>query len=79
LTFFSLYYAVFTMLPFPKLDGTYLFFATRNWYFAIFFFLLGYIILYSLGFYSLIFAAVIGGIGWLVYYVVFEKDAWKFG
>lgn len=79
LTFINLYYAVFTMLPLPRLDGAYMFFCSRNWYVVILFFLIGYILLYNIQFYSLIFAGLVGGIAWLVYYILFEESAWKFG
>lgn len=79
MTFINLYYAVFTMLPLPKLDGLYMFFTSRSWYVVIFFFLIGYIFLYTMQFYSLIFAAVVGFAAWLVYYIVFERKVWGIG
>lgn len=76
---FNLIYAVFTMLPIPPLDGHYLFYASRPWYV----FLFGTIAVYAfltlvLGFYSWIWSLVVGGIIVLVYYLSFEKGAWKY-
>jgi hypothetical protein len=79
ITFISLYFAIFAMLPFPRHDGAQLFFANRNWFIIILFFLIGYIFLYKFKFYSLIFAAIVGLGIWLIYYAIFEKDAWVFG
>jgi Zn-dependent protease len=72
MTFINLYYAVFTMLPLPRLDGIHLFFASRLTYVFLFGSLLGYIILYTIGFYSLIFAFLIGGLCWLLFYLYSE-------
>ncbi|MBT4541045.1 hypothetical protein HOC35_06020 [Candidatus Woesearchaeota archaeon] len=79
ITFIALYFAIFTMLPFPRHDGAHMFFANRNWFVIILFFLIGYIFMYKLHFYSLIFAVLIGLVAWLVFYIAFEKDAWVFG
>lgn len=78
LTFLCLYFAIFTMLPFPRHDGLYMYFANRNWFVIILFFLIGYIFLYKLHFYSLIFAALIGLGVWLIYYLTIERGAWSF-
>ncbi|MFH1439325.1 MAG: hypothetical protein ABIG89_02085 [Candidatus Woesearchaeota archaeon] len=78
-TFLSLYFAIFAMLPLPRLDGAWLYFANRNWFVIILFFLVGYIFLYKFRFYSLIFAAFVGLFVWLIYYIAFERDAWTFG
>ncbi|MBS3122569.1 hypothetical protein J4434_06835 [Candidatus Woesearchaeota archaeon] len=79
ITFIFLYFAIFAMLPFPRHDGAHLYFANRNWYVIFLFFLIGYIFLYKLHFYSLIFAALIGLVVWLIYYITFEESAWAFG
>jgi len=73
MTFINLYYAVFTMLPLPRLDGIHLFFATRLIYVFFYGSLLGYIILYSFNFYSLVFAFLIGGVCWLLFFLYVEK------
>ena len=77
ITFICLYFAIFAMLPFPRHDGAHMFFANRNWFIIILFFLIGYIFLFQFRFYSLIFAALIGLLVWLVYYVLFERGAWS--
>ncbi|MBI5393107.1 M50 family metallopeptidase [Candidatus Woesearchaeota archaeon] len=72
MTFINLYYAVFTMLPLPRLDGLHLFFGNRLTYVFVFGSLFGYIVLYSIGVYSLIFALLIGALFWLVFYLYIE-------
>ncbi len=74
MTFINLYYAVFTMLPLPRLDGLHLFFASRLNYVFFFGSLVGYIVLYTIHFYSLLFAFVIGGVIWLLFFNYIEKD-----
>ena len=76
LTFINLYYAVWTFLPLPNLDGIHMFYGSRLWYVFAFGTLLSYILLYVVGFYSLIFALLGGGVIWLVYYAPFEREAW---
>lgn len=75
MAFINLYYAVFSLLPLPNLDGIHMFFASRPTYVFIFGTLVGYILLYTIKFYSLIFALIFGGICWFLFYWVFEKEA----
>lgn len=75
LTFINLYYAIWTFLPLPNLDGIHMFYGSRLWYVFAFGTLFSYIMLYSIKFYSLIFALLGGGLIWLVYYATFEKSA----
>jgi len=71
--FFNLYYAVFKMLPIPNIDGIHMFFATRLVYIFIFGTLVGYILLYWLGFYSRIFVVIIGLVCYFAFYIVVER------
>ena len=74
LTFINLYYAVFAMLPLHMTDGVHMFYASRNWYVIIFASLVGYILLYMLQIYSLIFALLIGLAAWFLFYYFFESQ-----
>jgi hypothetical protein len=74
---FNLAYAVCQMLPIPPLDGHYMFYASRLWYAFLFGTIVAYAILAVwLSFYSWIFALLIGGLCWLIFYVGFERKAW---
>lgn len=74
---FNLVFAVCSMLPIPPLDGHYMFYGSRPW----FAFLFGTIATYAIltiifGVYSWIWALIVGGISWLIYYISFERTAW---
>jgi len=74
---FNLAYAVCQMLPFPPLDGHYLFYASRLTYVFIFGTILTYTVLsVSFAVYSWIFALLAGGLAWLIFYLKFERTAW---
>ncbi len=73
---FNLVYAVCSMLPIPPLDGHYLFYASRMWYALLFGTILAYTIMTLVfGIYSWIWALVLGGVVWLIYYISFERKA----
>ena len=74
---FNLAFAACQMLPIPPLDGHFMFYASRSWYA----FLSSTIIIYTvlvliLHIYSWVWALILGGIAWLIYYIYFEKEAW---
>ncbi len=73
MTFINLYYAVFSMLPLPNLDGITLMVASRLNYVFFFGVLLSYIVLFVLGVYSLIWALILAGVLWLVYWFYVEQ------
>ncbi len=74
--FFNWLYAGINLLPIPPLDGSRFFFMSRLWYAFIAGTILGYLFLITAGIYSYIFALLIGGATWLVFYIFFER-AWK--
>ena len=74
MTFINLYYAVFSMLPLPNLDGISLLFASRMNYVFFFSVFLCYIVLFVLGVYSLIWALLLAGVMWGVYWYYIERD-----
>jgi hypothetical protein len=73
MTFINLYYAVFSMLPLPNLDGISLFFASRMNYVFFFSILVCYIVLFVLGVYSLIWALLLAGACWFMYWYYVEQ------
>ncbi len=73
MTFINLYYAVFSMLPLPNLDGISLFFASRMNYVFFFSILVCYIVLFVLGVYSLIWALLLAGCCWFLYWYYIEQ------
>lgn len=73
MTFINLYYAVFSMLPLPFLDGFHMFYASRMMYVFFFGFLVCYIILYVMGIYSLIWAIVLAFLLWVTYWFYVER------
>ena len=73
MTFINLYYAVFSMLPLPNLDGISLFFASRMNYVFFFSILVSYIGLFVLGVYSLIWALILAGVIWATYWYYVEQ------
>lgn len=73
MTFINLYYAVFSMLPLPNLDGITLLAASRMNYVFFFGVLLCYIMLFVLGVYSLIWALILAGVLWGVYWYYVEQ------
>ncbi len=74
MTFINLYYAVFSMLPLPNLDGISLFFASRLNYVFFFSILLCYIGLFIIGVYSLIWALLLAGVMWFLYWFYVEQN-----
>ncbi|MBN2457842.1 hypothetical protein JXB31_01790 [Candidatus Woesearchaeota archaeon] len=64
---------IFSLLPLPNMDGIHLFFISRLVYVFVFTSLLAYVIMSSLHFYSWIFALLIGGVCWLLFYIFFER------
>lgn len=74
MTFINLYYAVFSMLPLPNLDGLSLFFASRMNYVFFFSILLAYIGLFAIGVYSLIWAILLAGVMWFLYWYHIEQN-----
>jgi hypothetical protein len=74
MTFINLYYAVFSMLPLPNLDGITLFVASRMNYVFFFGVLLSYITLFVLGVYSIIWALILAGVLWGSYWYFFEQN-----
>ena len=76
---FSMAYAAWSLIPIPPLDGSKLFFASRLVYAFVFGCFAGYAVLVALGVYSYIWALVIGVFAWLIFYIVFERTAWKGG
>ncbi len=74
--FFNLAYAVCSMLPIPPMDGHYLFYSSRMWYSFLFGAIFAYAILVAFELYSWIWALLIGGVIWLIYYISFERGAW---
>jgi len=65
--------ALFMLLPFPPLDGMMAFFGSRMTYIFLFGIILGYVGLFMLNIFSLVFAVLIGVIIWATYYWIFEK------
>lgn len=67
--------AISNLLPIPPLDGIHIFFQSRLFYISIFGFMAGYGALIYFGIYSWIWALVIAGIAWILFYVYFERGA----
>lgn len=74
MTFINLYYAVFSMLPLPNLDGMSLFAASRMNYVFFFSILICYIVLFVVGIYSLIWAVLLAGAIWAMYWYYVEQN-----
>lgn len=75
IVFINFVMALYTLLPIPPLDGCFLFFGSRmNW--AITVGIAGaYVVLYLLGYLSLILAIVLGILFWASYWYFFERIA----
>ncbi len=73
MTFINLYYAVFSMLPVPNLDGISLFWASRMTYIFFLSILICYIVLFVLEIYSLIWALLLAGVCWFLYWYYVEQ------
>ncbi|MBD3310625.1 hypothetical protein GF351_05390 [Candidatus Woesearchaeota archaeon] len=76
----SLWYAVLNMLPIPPLDGSRLFFTSRLTYAYVFGSILGAAIFLTIKIHvilAILFSLILGGMSWLVFYIMFEKSAWK--
>lgn len=78
MTFINLYWAVFSMIPFPNSSGLWMLMATRLLYAFFFGVLVGYIVLYAIGFYSLIWALILGGVTWVLAWFFIERKAIPF-
>jgi Zn-dependent protease len=76
LIIFGWVYAFVNLLPIPPLDGSIILFRSRSIFVALFATIGGYAILVLLGIYSFVLAAIIGAIAWIIFYVLFEKEAW---
>jgi len=74
---FNIAYAAYQMLPIPPLSGSRVFFHSRNVYVFLFGCVASYAVLYFSGVYSYILALIAGILIWIVYYVTFERGAWK--
>lgn len=75
LYYFNLVFAVYNLLPFPPLDGSRIFYASRLLYAFVFSAILGYILLaLTIGVRSYILAAFIGAIVWFLFYFYFERE-----
>ena len=72
--YFNLLFAVFNLLPFPPLDGSRIFYASRLMYVFIFACIASYAVL-ALVFnvYSYLFSVVFGVVCWFLFYEYFEK------
>lgn len=73
---FNLVLAVCTMLPFPPLDGHYMFYASRSWYLILFSAVTIYTVLVAFDVFSWIWAVLGALIIWLFYFVKFESGYW---
>ena len=71
--FFNLLFAAWNLLPIPPLDGSRVFFASRLTYVFVAGSIIAYAILVVLGIYSYIFALLLGGLAWLLFYIAFES------
>ncbi|MBI2564430.1 hypothetical protein HYV79_00370 [Candidatus Woesearchaeota archaeon] len=70
---FNLLYAFFQLLPIPPLDGSRVFFASRQWYVLLVGFFLSYIFLFAVfSIFSFIWAFLIAFIIWFLYYTFVE-------
>ena len=70
--------AVFNLLPIPPLDGIHVLFQSRLSYATILGFVIGYGVLLYFGIYSWILALGFAALGWLLFYIFFERSAiWK--
>ncbi len=74
---FNWLFAVLNLLPIPPLDGSRLLFYSRLTYAFVFGAIAGYLILYSIGIYSYVFALLMGGAVWLLFYIFFESKWWQ--
>jgi hypothetical protein len=71
--------AAYALLPIPPLAGSRMFFHSRLVYSFVFGCVAGYALLVVLfGIYSYIGAILIGTFMWLMYYILFERGAWKY-
>ena len=74
----NMWMALIAMLPIPPLDGSRIFFAIRGMHVFVFGSVVGWAILLNFAsiWLTLLGALVLGGIGLLFYYILFEKGAW---
>lgn len=70
----NLWFAALNLLPIPPLDGSKIFYHSRLLYVFLATSILAYVLLFSLfNIYSYILAAFIGILGWLIFYLAFER------
>jgi len=77
---FNVWYAVWSMLLIPPLDGNRVLFSSRLNYFFTFFFILGAAIFLYLKiniWISVLASLIIGALAWFVYYIFYEHGAWQ--
>lgn len=80
LILFCVVFAIYDIMPIPPLSGSRLFFGSRMTYAFMFFTIViaGILLLLDINVMMAIFGSiVIGAICWLLYYVFFERKAWK--
>jgi len=75
---FNMAFAAYSLAPIPPLAGSRIFFSSRLTYVLIAASVIGYAVLIWFNVYSYLFALVIGVIAWFLFYLLFEKGAWKF-
>lgn len=71
----NMWFAAINLLPIPPLDGSKIFYSSRLTYAFIASTILGYVILIQLfNIYSYLFALLIGILGWLLFYIILERN-----
>ena len=73
MTTINLFYAFYSMLPIPHLDGFNMFFGSRMMYAFFFSFIMSYLVLYLVGIYSLVWPILIAALLWIFYWFYFER------
>ncbi|MFW6383414.1 MAG: hypothetical protein ACOCZQ_02100, partial [Nanoarchaeota archaeon] len=71
--FINFWLMIFSLLPFPKMDGIHVFFMSRLVYVFIFSTLFAYILLTFVDVYSWLLSFIIGVVCWLLFYIYFEQ------
>jgi hypothetical protein len=70
----NFWFAIFMLLPLPRMPGLYVFFFSRLTYVFIFTTILTYIILTRFEIYSWIFSILSGAACWFLYYMIVERN-----
>lgn len=73
MTIINLFYAFYSMLPIPNLDGFNMFYGSRLLYAFFFSFVMSYLVLYLLGIYSLIWPVFIAIVCYILFWLYFER------